>query len=73
MAKVRCALNGTQPATGVIDLSTFKRIFSKWHVWVLLPTYLIYAWGVQSYNVRLLANPFRRTSHLRSTSTPIFY
>ncbi|ORY32895.1 pantothenate transporter liz1 [Naematelia encephala] len=50
MAKARCALAGTKPATGIINRQTFLRFAKGWHFWVLLPTYVVYAWGVQSYN-----------------------
>lgn len=54
MAKRRCANRGVRPATGIIDLKTFKQIMSTWHVWLLVPTYCCYAWSVQSYGVRFL-------------------
>ncbi|KAK8850770.1 hypothetical protein IAR55_004690 [Kwoniella newhampshirensis] len=50
LAKARCAMAGTVASTGIINLSTFKRIFSRWHIWVLGPTYIVYAWSVQSYS-----------------------
>jgi ACS family pantothenate transporter-like MFS transporter len=35
--------------TGVVNFSTFKEIIKHWRFWVLVPTYLFYAWSVQAY------------------------
>jgi ACS family pantothenate transporter-like MFS transporter len=51
MAQARCALQGIKPATGIVNRRTFLRIIKQWRFWALVPTYIVYAWGVQSYNV----------------------
>jgi hypothetical protein len=33
--------------TGIVNFGTFKEIIKHWRFWVLVPTYLFYAWGVQ--------------------------
>ncbi|KAK6903657.1 hypothetical protein I203_107162 [Kwoniella mangroviensis CBS 8507] len=46
----RCAKNGTITLTSALNLRTFKRVISKWHFWLLIPTYVCYAYGIQNYN-----------------------
>ncbi|OCF77013.1 hypothetical protein I204_02722 [Kwoniella mangroviensis CBS 8886] len=46
----RCAKNGTITLTSALNLRTFKRVISKSHFWLLIPTYVCYAYGIQNYN-----------------------
>lgn len=41
MARARCALSGTKPATGIINLRTFWHIVKRWRFWILIPTYSV--------------------------------
>ncbi|ORY26757.1 pantothenate transporter liz1 [Naematelia encephala] len=50
IGRLRAARNGTVFMTGIVNFSTFKKIVSQWRFWTLLPAYLFYATGVQSYN-----------------------
>ncbi|GFZ49387.1 hypothetical protein JCM24511_07507 [Saitozyma sp. JCM 24511] len=50
LAIARCARNGTKPITGLVPIPMLKRILRSWHFWLLVPAYLFYATGIQSYN-----------------------
>jgi ACS family pantothenate transporter-like MFS transporter len=50
LALSRCANNGIVFQTGVVNFKTLKRILGRWRFWVLVPTYLFYATGIQAYN-----------------------
>jgi ACS family pantothenate transporter-like MFS transporter len=41
---------GTKPITGLVPIPMLKRILRSWHFWILVPAYLFYATGIQSYN-----------------------
>ncbi|KAI5479119.1 MFS transporter [Pseudohyphozyma bogoriensis] len=47
MARERCARAGMAEVTGKVDLALVKRIFTSWRVWVIVPTYLVFANSVQ--------------------------
>lgn len=47
--------------TGIVNFSTFKEIVKHWRFWVLVPTYLFYAWGVQVSSGSFSSVPLLRT------------
>nr|XP_019047089.1 hypothetical protein I302_03696 [Kwoniella bestiolae CBS 10118]OCF26019.1 hypothetical protein I302_03696 [Kwoniella bestiolae CBS 10118] len=50
LAKARCAKNGTIAMSDALNFRTFKRVIVTWHFWLLIPTYVLYAYGIQNYN-----------------------